>query len=382
MRFICVGLAYGDEGKGGLVDLLCRQYKTDLVVRFSGGPQSSHHVVLPDGRWHGFSQWGAGTFAGVPTYLSKHMLIEPYAMVNEAIQLSLCDIKDPFSMLTVDPDCLVITPWHWKMNRLKERKNNNGSCGMGLGEAVEDSLIRDDSVYARDLGNHSDKLEAIRHRKMREARDEFGHAGAEWLGEDTVARVYRDHSAILSKMNVEHIDLTAKDNVVYEGSQGILLDEELGTPPHNTWSDVTPRKALELIGPTEGLLRTTGCNPFNHQTTVIGVVPTVWSRHGNGPFPSEFSAPSVMPPNHNHFNEWQGDVRYGAFDLVSLRYVLRHVRVDTLCLTKCDVKWPIDIYLGENERMIVDSTTAIEVLTGKRIKYVSAGPTFKDKKEL
>lgn len=63
---ITVGLGFGDEGKGATVDFLVRERSADLVVRYSGGAQAGHHVVLPDGRRHTFSQFGAGTLAGVP----------------------------------------------------------------------------------------------------------------------------------------------------------------------------------------------------------------------------------------------------------------------------------------------------------------------------
>ena len=58
--YAVAGLVYGDEGKGTTVDFLCRHHKAQLVVRFGSGPQAAHHVVLPGGKWHCFSQFGAG----------------------------------------------------------------------------------------------------------------------------------------------------------------------------------------------------------------------------------------------------------------------------------------------------------------------------------
>jgi len=68
---VTVGLGFGDEGKGAAVDFLCRRHGADLVVRYSGGSQAGHNVQLPDGRRHTFSQFGAGTLAGVSTYLAE-----------------------------------------------------------------------------------------------------------------------------------------------------------------------------------------------------------------------------------------------------------------------------------------------------------------------
>jgi adenylosuccinate synthase len=73
---IVVGLAFGDCGKGSLVDYLTRSIGARTVVRFNGGPQAGHNVVTPAGRHHTFSQFGSGTLAGARTLLSRFMLIE------------------------------------------------------------------------------------------------------------------------------------------------------------------------------------------------------------------------------------------------------------------------------------------------------------------
>src|SRR5688572_14704788 len=81
---IVVDLGYGDAGKGTIVDYLTRERGAHTVVRFNGGPQAGHNVVTPDGRHHTFAQFGSGTFVdGVKTLLSRFVLVEPYAMINE-----------------------------------------------------------------------------------------------------------------------------------------------------------------------------------------------------------------------------------------------------------------------------------------------------------
>ena len=77
---IVQGLGFGDEGKGATVDFLTRELRADLVVRYCGGSQAGHNVVLPDGRRHAFAQFGAGTLAGAATYLGEQMVINPPAM--------------------------------------------------------------------------------------------------------------------------------------------------------------------------------------------------------------------------------------------------------------------------------------------------------------
>ena len=111
--FIVVGLGFGDEGKGSVVDSLVRKYNARLVVRFNGGSQCAHNVVTPDGRHHAFRQFGSGTFVpGVATLLSKYMLVDPMAAVVEASLLADIGVPDAFNRLYVDERAFVVTPYH------------------------------------------------------------------------------------------------------------------------------------------------------------------------------------------------------------------------------------------------------------------------------
>ena len=78
-----VGLGFGDEGKGSIVDHLCATEDVDYVVRFNGGTQTAHNVVLPDGTHHTFSQYGSGSLRGVRTILSRFMMVEPMGFLAE-----------------------------------------------------------------------------------------------------------------------------------------------------------------------------------------------------------------------------------------------------------------------------------------------------------
>src|ERR1700736_3433551 len=105
-----VDLAFGDCGKGTIVDFLARQTGAHTVVRFNGGPQAAHNVVTDDGRHHTFSQFGSATFVpGVRTFLSRFMLLEPYALFNEAAHLREVGISDALSRLLIDGRCSIIT---------------------------------------------------------------------------------------------------------------------------------------------------------------------------------------------------------------------------------------------------------------------------------
>src|SRR5205807_7007849 len=130
---VTVGLGFGDEGKGGAVDLLVRRYDADLVIRYCGGSQAGHNVQLPDGRRHTFSQFGAGTLACAArpprTYLGPAVVIDPPALLREAAHLRELGVKDPSRLLTAHPHCLVTTVWHKALNRLRELARGDGRHG-------------------------------------------------------------------------------------------------------------------------------------------------------------------------------------------------------------------------------------------------------------
>src|SRR5437763_423175 len=155
---ITVGLGFGDEGKGATVDFLAREFEADLVVRYCGGSQAGHNVQLPGGGRHTFSQFGAGTLAAAPapprTYLGPNVIIDPPALAREARHLADLGVRDPARLLTIHPRCLVATPWHRALNRLRELARGDakhGSCGQGIGEARSYWLqYGADSVFAAD----------------------------------------------------------------------------------------------------------------------------------------------------------------------------------------------------------------------------------------
>jgi adenylosuccinate synthase len=109
---VTVGLGFGDEGKGATVDALARDGGADLVVRYSGGAQAGHNVQLPDGRRHTFSQFGAGTLAGVRTWVGPRVILCPSTLGPEAEHLRAMGVADPFSLLEAHPACLVSTVYH------------------------------------------------------------------------------------------------------------------------------------------------------------------------------------------------------------------------------------------------------------------------------
>jgi adenylosuccinate synthase len=350
LAIFVIDLAFGDCGKGAVVDHLARAHAAHTVVRFNGGPQAGHNVVTPDGRHHTFSQFGSGTFVpGVRTLLSRYMLIEPYAMLNEADHLRDVGVDDPLDRLTIDRRCPVITPFHQAANRLREIARGDaahGTCGMGVGETMQDLLDRPDLAIR--AGNLSDrtgvaaKLRAIRDYKLEQLHDVIAaaepHPSARfaldtlrtpgWI--DTAITTYAQvatATTIAEPRAVSDI-LRRPGTILFEGAQGVLLDEWFGFHPHTTWSTTTFANANALLDE---------CNSTARRTR-LGVLRTYFTRHGAGPLVSEDPALLArLPEPHNTAAGWQGHFRIGPFDAVAARYALAVAGgVDSIALTHLD----------------------------------------------
>jgi adenylosuccinate synthase len=343
---IVVGLGYGDEAKGATTDFLAaraEQAGTPLsaVVRFNGGAQAAHNVVLPDGTHHTFAQFGSATLRGVPTLLSRNMLVEPFAVLAEADALARKGVPDPLSLVSVDPDALLTTPWHWLVNRAKENARGDGrhgSCGRGIGETMAWALdhpdlaprvadIADRAVLARKLG-------ALRGWALTVpgTREAAGPGTPDHLtvlaDPHDVVDAYR---ALAARVRVAGPGLlrTLLDAgpVVFEGAQGVLLDEWHGWHPYTTWSTTTTQNALGLLadaGRPAGAFR-------------LGLVRTVTTRHGAGPLVGDDPAlAGRLDEPHNGLNPWQRAFRVAPFDAVAHAYALAVSPCDGLSVSHLD----------------------------------------------
>ena len=260
MHKIVVDLGFGDAGKGTTVDWLCSLGGVEATVFFNGGAQRAHNVVMPDGRHHTFAQWGSGTFRGVPTIHSCDTMVNPLNMAHEARALKAAGIKDPWSMVSVDPDALITTPYHIMWNRYDERVRGHarhGSTGQGIGATARHALDHpDEAVRFSDLDSPwrlDEKLVRLRARTI----DRCGSDAAIEL-EELVERYLG-----VGRRVAPFLGPYTTGEFVWEGSQGVLLDEWWGFHPHTTWSTCTPENALHRIGSAEsqvlGVLRTAPC---------------------------------------------------------------------------------------------------------------------------
>jgi adenylosuccinate synthase len=291
-------------------------------------------VQLPDGLRHTFSQFGAGTLAGAKTYLGPRMILSPGTMPPEAEHLKTLGVADPFRLLAAHPECLVSTLYHMMMNRLREvarGDGRHGSCGLGIGETRHYWLrYGQDAIFAGDLKDArvlKTKLTLMRNRFLQEMQElpRLDEPLSETLhearpGEEAEA-LQRDSDG----MAFSHRIPDAK-TIIFEGAQGVLLDEWKGFHPYTTWSTVTADHAWELI--EEHDIR---------DVTVLGLTRAYATRHGEGPFPTFDSGfTSRIEDLGNPLNDWQGAIRCGPLDLMLLRYAGSVCPVDGLVVSNFD----------------------------------------------
>ena len=341
--YVVTGLGFGDEGKGTIVDHLCRTQNATVVVRHNGGPQAAHTVVTAGNRRHVFSQFGAGTLIpGVRTHLSEHMIVNPLNLVNEYDALCHIGEKDALERLSIDRRALIVTPLHTAVNRARELArgaDRHGSCGQGVGEARGDDLAGHTSLYAADVFNHGKmlrKLQDIQERKVAEARalGSLGDDATRFLEDPTLPVLLAgEYRSILRRFIVtdDYLGNLVRhgrlwESVIFEGAQGVLLDEMHGFAPYHTWSNTTTGNALAIIDTLPGMA-----------VTRVGVTRCYHTRHGAGPFPTESAdLTAQLPDSTNGFSAWQRGFRVGHLDMMLLNYALGVSPVDELAVTCLD----------------------------------------------
>lgn len=280
-----IGLGLGDEGKGVVTEYLCSRNSEDtIVIRFSGGQQAAHKVCKGKIE-HVFSQFGSGTLSGCPTYWSKYCTFDPAGFRKE---LRLLASKKVWPRFFIHPECAVTTPYDVFANRKFEMEH--GTCGTGFFRTKKRHFNDGVTIAVGDLWDL--------HGALRKVRDYYGMEKVE--GED----IFVDSLVGLGK----HITITDTipnyPNKVFEGSQGLMLDEHIGYMPHCSPSDITPRNAMEMEKLDEVWL-VTRC----YQT-----------RHGNGPMTNvEYSVSLVNNEREtNGLGKYQGEFRISVLDLDQL----------------------------------------------------------------
>jgi adenylosuccinate synthase len=288
---------------------------------------------------------------------SRFLYLHPEANEGGA-HLQELGVPDCFHRVTIEDQALITTPYHVAINRARERirENKHGSCGMGVGETVAYSIMHPESALrAGHLSGRSKELlnrvRYIRRHALKElltiakgAHMSLVREECEFLQDDRASRDLAELYANFSwSSGVKIVDSTYlskildSGTVIFEGAQGVLLDEEWGFHPYTTWSDCTFGNAHQLLKQCD----------YQGEVTRMAVLRAYHTRHGAGPFPTEDKDLSYLE-RHNGFGEWQGSFRRGYFDFLLAHYARRVLGgVDEVALTHLDqVQGPQKVCIG------------------------------------
>ncbi len=311
---IVLGLGYGDEGKGLTTDFLCSQSEQPLVLRFSGGHQAGHTVVTESGDRHVFSSFGAGSLRGVPSYWSSFCALSPINYLNEWLALRELGYTPT---LFVDALAPVTTPYDLFFNRHTEKKNQHGSCGLGFGATVARQLTPY-KLYAQDL-----RYPLVVAQKLKAIAQYYRNLGQDYFTDDAFLeqlelfrQAAEDITATFTLVQEKSFFTGIKErysDLLFEGSQGILLDMDFGFFPNVTRASTTSRNAITLMNRNRLPM-----------PEIFYITRAYQTRHGNG-FLSNEQFPLHYTPNPqetNQYNPWQGHQRCSILDLDMINYAL------------------------------------------------------------
>ena len=346
---VVIGANYGDEGKGLMTDHhVAPAGKDGIVVRFNGGAQAGHTVTTPGGVRHVFSHVGSGTLAGAATYLSRHFVCHPALFLKEADALAAIGANAGIALppVFVDERAPLSTLYDILLNQIAERQRGagrHGSCGMGFGETVERNLDPAFALTVADLRHGSgyllQRLAAIRDGYVPRRLAALGIAAlgaqeAEWLASDTALQRYA-HAAMRFRRATQCARpavLREYRQVVLEGAQGLLLDQERGAFPYVTRSHTGIRNALDVA--LEAGIGT---------LDITYVTRAYLTRHGAGPLAGELPDKPYagIEDRTNVPNEFQGTLRFAHLDLDLL---VRTIRADFADAVACpDVRATLNL---------------------------------------
>lgn len=297
---VVLGSFFGDEGKGQTVHNLCKAKNADLVVRFSGGHQVGH-TVHHEGKSHIFTNFGSGTLLGVSTYWSQFCTVDPLGSLVELEELNKMGVVPS---IIYHPLCQVVTPYDIWHQWADEDNRTHGSVGVGYFPCLQ----RVKAGYSLTVSDCLDRH--VLKAKLESIRDNYYHTKEastvvpldEWIAKT---------SAYFSINRTEREQfILAYNTVVFEGSQGILLDQRFGIMPYCTPSNTTSQNIGEL---------------FKEPPCFISyyyVARPYITRHGNGPIPANTLPISVVDKT-NGENEFQGSLRAVEMDFQLLHHSLR-----------------------------------------------------------
>ena len=332
-----IGLQWGDEAKGKIVDLLTAKH--DIVVRYQGGANAGHTVVIGDQKYK-LSLLPSGVLTpGVTCVIAGGVVCNPARAIEELDELLGRGVED-CDNLKLSDRMHVIFPWHFAEDRAMDKNNsdgeNIGTTQRGIGPCYRDKAgrsyaIRLGDLYRPEFSQRVAHVVAAKNRAISAMTDD---GIFEPLDAAAIVRQYGEFAARLKPYVCDTTEylLTAAEagqRILFEGAQGSLLDVDHGTYPFVTSSN------------SSGVGVSCGSGvPGKYIERVIGIVKAYTTRVGGGPFPTEQDN-AVGQRIRDQGNEY-GTVtkrprRCGWLDVVAARYAARLSGVDTLCVMLLDV---------------------------------------------
>ena len=330
---LLLGLQWGDEGKGKIVDVLTSNY--NIIARFQGGPNAGHTLVF-NGRKHVLHTIPSGIFhENSINLVGNGVVIDPVIFKNELDKLSEQGV-DFSKSLVISRKAHLILPTHRLLDAVSEASKGKAKIGStlkGIGPTYMDKTGRNGiRVGDLELDNWENKYKALskKHQSMIDFYDvDIEYDLAELEGEFFKAiEVLKSLEFIDSEEYLEQAKKNKK-SILAEGAQGSLLDIDFGTYPFVTSSNTTAAGACTGLGVSPNSIK-----------EVFGIFKAYTTRVGSGPFPTELFDKNgkIMAKVGNEFGATTGRPRRcGWLDLVALRYACQINGVTQLMMMKADV---------------------------------------------
>ncbi|QDS97847.1 adenylosuccinate synthase [Adhaeretor mobilis] len=333
-----IGLQWGDEAKGKIVDLLTPQH--ECVVRYQGGANAGHTVVDGDNVYK-LSLLPSGVLTpGVTCVIAGGVVLNPAKAIEELDELASRNVEDSDN-LKISDRVHVIFPWHFAedvaMNKNTSDGEDIGTTGRGIGPCYRDKVGRSYAIRLGDMYRETfpDQVRhntAVKNKILAAMVDDASKF--EPLDAEAIIKEYTAYAERLRPYMADTTDylLDVADSgkrILFEGAQGALLDVDHGTYPFVTSSNSSG------VGVANG----SGV-PSKHVDKVIGIVKAYTTRVGGGPFPTELDneiGQRIRDQGNEYGTVTKRPRRCGWLDAVAVRYTSRLSGVDTVCLMLLDV---------------------------------------------
>lgn len=332
---IVVGVQWGDEGKGKIVDYLTE--RANLVVRFQGGNNAGHTLVV-EGQKTALQLIPSGILrSNTRCLLASGVVVNPSALLDEIQRLADIQVAVTPERFGISGEVQLILPYHVAIDKAREAARADskiGTTGRGIGPAYEDAVSRS-GIRLSDLFNKDHLRELVNTNvAAKNAYLESVLGSSEVFNPDDIFSYLCDIGETLrpfvSNVSVEVNDAVGRNEVVmFEGAQGCLLDINHGTYPYVTSSNTVAGYACVSAG----------MGP-KHVDYVVGICKAYCTRVGGGPFPTEDHGEqgNMLRDKGGEYGTVTGRPRRcGWFDAVAVRRAVRLNGIDSIILTKMDV---------------------------------------------